>query len=154
MNKKRQEAENQLGRFFESVLNNEGSSTQTQDDDTESFLSYADVDKMIDKTNAEILALDAGSKMTFRKTTLNAVFWLLGFQILFMNAVVAWFFVSQTIEHPLFVKLSETAIGHFSELTKWYTTAVLAELLGAFFYIVKVVFETPSFFSLRTKRRK
>ena len=154
MDKKIEEAVAQLGQVFKDVLSNESVAEQELRSDKQVFLSQADVEKIISEKNADIIEKDAKSKFTFRKRTLQALFWLLGFQILFMNLLLAWLLVSQTVNRPFFITLSDTQTIHFMELAKWYTTAVLVELLGAFLYVVKVVFETPSFAKMFSKKQK
>ncbi len=156
MAQKRQEAENLLVSFFNETVSKNSYRQNTDDEfDPDTELTQEQVSKMAEASNQAILEKDADSKFSFRKITLVALFFLLGFQILFMNAIVGWLFFSQTFEHDLFFKLSEGALAHLCEVAKWYTTAVLAELLAAFLYIVKAVFETPlrGLFSLK-KRKK
>ena len=115
---------------------------------SEKVMTKAEAEKYIDKTNekwnAELMK-DAQSKRKFRTFILVAVFILLGVQIVFLNYVILKVFdaaVSVNPETNLPVvqhQTIETIIG----MLKWYTTAIITELLTTLIFIVKAVFETP-----------
>ena len=106
-----------------------------------------DADEKIDDINqcyVKQYEADAESKRRMRKNVLTALFWFLAIQTVFLNIVIATVLqkcFSVNAEQELIIQ--EWSMSLIVGMIKWYTSAVLVELLGAFIFIIKVVFETP-----------
>ena len=97
-------------------------------------------DKSIEERNALCQEDDNNSKLRVRKVVTHYLMIMLLLQIIFMNCFVGWLLLSQTTNAPWFEIVSTENLLELSTLAKWYTTATLAELLGVFIYIIKVVY--------------
>ncbi len=97
-------------------------------------------DKSIEERNARCQEDDNNSKLRVRKVVTHYLMIMLLLQIIFMNCFVGWLLLSQTTNAPWFEIVSTENLLELSTLAKWYTTATLAELLGVFIYIIKVVY--------------
>lgn len=104
-----------------------------------------DAKKNIDQYKAECIGEDFSSKLQYRNKTINWVFILLAVQIAFMNIIVAFIYFSQIVPVGWVLKLDGETLRMLVDLAKWYTTAVLVELLAVFCHVVKVVFAAPKF---------
>ena len=111
-------------------------------------MSRSEADKFIEKQNDkwEIeLIKDAESKRKFRRNILIIVFILLGVQITFLNIIICRVIYSAFRVNPetLAPIIQYETIVIIVDMLKWYTTAVIAELLATLIFIVKAVFEVP-----------
>ena len=140
-----------LQSLFQDLINhaqNNISKASAKTKSSEKVMTKAETEKYIDKTNekwnAELIK-DAQSKRKFRTFILVVVFILLGVQIVFLNHVILKVIdaaISVNPETGLPVVQHQT-IETIVEMLKWYTTAIITELLTTLIFIVKAVFATP-----------
>ena len=111
---------------------------------TSDLLKRTEVQETIAKSLAKNIDKDFNSKLGHRPKVMRVLFTLLTIQIIFMNIIIGFIFFSQLISVSWTIKLEHSLLTELTELAKWYTTAVLAELITVFCYIVKIVFAKPS----------
>lgn len=115
---------------------------------SDKVMSRSAADKYIEKQNDKwenVLIKDAESKRKFRRNILAIVFSLLGFQIFFLNIIILKVIDTAFTVNPdtLLPIIPYETIVSIVDMLKWYTTAIVAELLTSLIFIVHSVFETP-----------
>ena len=142
---KRQIVGQQLEQKFEEQLKANNDSVYTDKIfGVENLPEKKQAQKNIEQYKAEALKKDLDSKLKYRKPVINWLLPLLAIQIIFMNVIVAFVFFSQMVLTDWTVRLDISLLANLTDLAKWYTTAVLTELIAVFCYVVKAVFAKPS----------
>ena len=99
--------------------------------------------KTIEYRQSRARERDFNWKLKYRKRTLGWLVFLLFIQTIFMNAVIGIVFASQLCDFNCLLKVDSETLKELTNLAKWYSTAVLLELLSLFCYVIKKVFEKP-----------
>ena len=141
---KRQMVGQQLEQKFEEQLkaNNDGVYTD-KIFGVENLPEKKQAQSNIEEYKAAVIEKDLKSKLRYRKPVLDWLLPLLAIQIIFMNIIVAFVFFSQMVVTNWTIRLDVSLLSNLTNLAKWYTTAVLTELIAVFCYVVKAVFAKP-----------
>lgn len=114
-----------------SLLNSDKSQTKAYEDDENSSPNIS----------ADALRKKKGElNLEERKKLLNILKFLFGAQLFFMNVVVLVIVLWVVLELPFLRTVDDNILTILVDMTKYYITAVLVELLGGVIYIVHNVF--------------
>lgn len=121
--------------------NNNSDSSEPLDSDNSHTKTYEDDENSSPNISANALRKKKGElNLEERKKLLSILKFLFGAQLFFMNVVVIVIVLWVVLELPFLRIVEDNTLTILVDMTKYYITAVLVELLGGIIYIVHNVF--------------
>lgn len=133
-----------LLRFFNSLLQGDSKSYYIDEEfESKALKKNKDAENSIKDVNAECQKRDIDLKLESRRGITNFLLAILLVQMVFVNLIIAWLIVSQTLNRSFLYVLSNEQLSELVTLTKWYATATVVELISIYIYIIRVLYKKP-----------